>query len=66
MVTNRVSNTLTVLRGAGDGKLTPIGDLATRQQPEGLAIGDLNGDGLLDIAVANVAEDVISVFYGKK
>lgn len=66
VVTNRVGNSITILRGSADGKLTPIGELATRQQPEGLAVGDINNDGRPDIVVANVAEDVLSIFTGKK
>jgi hypothetical protein len=33
--------------------------------PEGLAIGDLNGDGLPDIAVANSGDDYVSVFQNQ-
>ena len=38
-------------------------DLGTIHEPRSLAVGDLNGDGLVDLASANSSSDTISVFF---
>jgi hypothetical protein len=45
--------TVSILLGNGDGTFRPHFDYATGTQPSALAAGDLNGDGKLDLAVAN-------------
>ena len=51
-VTNRGSNTVTVLLGDGSGGFTeaPGSPLAVGSQPESLATGDFDGDGRTDLA----------------
>ncbi len=38
---------------------------ATAQTPSGIAVGDFNGDGNLDVAVANAGSDSISLWLGR-
>jgi hypothetical protein len=57
-VLNQGSNTVTILLGNGDGTFTPTatptpGSQATGVYPISIAVGDFNGDGKLDLAVAN-------------
>jgi fibronectin type 3 domain-containing protein len=40
-------------------------DAATRQNPYGIALGDLDGDGKLDLVVANYGDNSISVFRNR-
>ncbi len=51
---------------AADGTLTAVGSYPTRSMPTGPSIGDLDGDGLGEIAVANSGETAptLSVFSG--
>src|SRR5215467_14580046 len=48
------SNTVTVLLGNGDGTFLPAPSLTVGNGPAGVAVGDFNGDGRQDLAVANV------------
>ena len=54
IVGNRNSGNISVLLNAGNGSLLPAVDYATPTTgtPESIAIGDFNGDGVPDIAVA--------------
>src|SRR5439155_8780030 len=53
LVTNSNGNKVGVLLGNGDGTLSDSGvQFTTGHLPMGLATGDLNGDGKLDLAVA--------------
>ena len=40
-----------------------IGGAASTSQPSSIASGDFNGDGRLDLAVANVGSDTVSLFF---
>ncbi len=65
-VANSGSNTVSVLANTmSAGATTPSfaanRDFATGATPDAVAIGDLNGDGLLDLAVANFADNTVSV-----
>jgi hypothetical protein len=63
-VTNYISNTVSVLRGNGDGSFGVKSDYATGSVPFSVAIGDLNGDGKPDLAVANNGSNTVSVLLG--
>src|SRR5690606_38652189 len=56
--------TVSVLIGNGNGGFTAGTTLRTRTQPSAVDIGDLNGDGMNDLVVANFGADSISIFAG--
>ncbi|CAN5394500.1 hypothetical protein BH10BAC3_BH10BAC3_17020 [soil metagenome] len=63
-VTNQGSNSISVLRNtstSGIINLAPKVDFATGMLPRSLAIGDLDGDGVPEIAVANFNSSTVSV-----
>src|SRR5881409_2485540 len=64
VVANADSNTVSVLLGTGTGSFAAKTDLATGPGtgPFSVAIGDLNGNGQRDLAVANVNANTVSVF----
>jgi hypothetical protein len=55
-----------VLIGDGKGAFSPLpgSPLRAGRAPARVAIGDLNGDGIGDIAVANYVGDDVTIFYG--
>jgi hypothetical protein len=55
-----------ILVGTGNGGFTPApgSPYPAGTTPQGLAVGDLNGDGRQDIAVANHASNNVSVLLG--
>jgi len=57
-----------VLLGEGKGKFSPLpgSPLRAGRGPARVAIGDLNGDGFGDVAVANYVGDDVTVFYGSR
>lgn len=59
--------TISVLLGKGDGTLQSPVDYATAQGPEAVKVGDFNGDGKLDLAVAAESSTaaVVSVLLGR-
>ena len=68
LVTNPDSNTLSVFRNTSiSGSITTASfaakvDFATGIYPESVAIGDMDGDGKPDLAVANTGSNTVSVF----
>jgi hypothetical protein len=65
-VANFFSNSVSVLLNtAAPGSTTPAfaarQDFATGSRPESVAVGDLNGDGVLDLAIANSSSNSTSV-----
>src|SRR5262249_36347335 len=63
---NRDSNNVSVLLGDGSGAFSPASrsPLSVRRYPLSVAVGDFNGDGNLDIAVANAGSKNVSVLLG--
>jgi len=66
IVANSGSNTVSILLGKGDGTFTEAtgSPFAVGKQPSAIVVADFNGDGNLDIAVANKGDNSISVFKG--
>jgi hypothetical protein len=62
-------SSISVLLGQGDGAFAPNTDYATSSSAEAVALGDLNGDGKLDVVVANhggaSATQSVSVLLGR-
>ena len=60
-----------ILLGKGDGTFTPVAsEPAVGYSPSDIIAGDLNGDGILDLAVANLTSDTnhpatVTVLLGK-
>jgi hypothetical protein len=64
VLTNQISNNVSVLLGNGDGTFQAQTMYATGQNPGSVAIGDLNGDGKPDLVTANAASESVSVLLG--
>jgi hypothetical protein len=69
---NSTSNNISVLLGESDPNCKPTGffteaassPIAVGNNPRSVVIADFNGDGFLDIAVANQGDNSISLFRG--
>jgi hypothetical protein len=59
------SNTVSTLLGNGDGTLQARQHFNSGAAPRDLAIGDLNGDGASDLAVANYESATVSVLLNQ-
>jgi hypothetical protein len=57
--------TVSILLGNGDGSFQPHLDYATGKGPSSLAAGDFNGDGKLDLAIANGQDGTVSALLGR-
>jgi hypothetical protein len=56
---------VSVLLGMDDGTFATNVDYPTAESPLSMALGDLDGDGKLDVATANSGADSVSVLLGK-
>jgi hypothetical protein len=63
-VVNKVSNTVTIMRGAGNGFFTTVQSVNVGLEPIAIAAADLNGDGRTDLVVTNRNSDSIAVIDG--
>jgi hypothetical protein len=66
-VANSTAGTVSILLGNGNGTFQGKHDFSTgtgTQNPVWLAVGDFNGDGNLDLAVANETGNAISILLG--
>jgi hypothetical protein len=64
VVTNRDSNTVSVLLGNGNGTFQPRLNTGTGALPNGVAVDDFNADGKLDLAVPLYGEGKVSILLG--
>ncbi|HXF05037.1 MAG TPA: VCBS repeat-containing protein [Blastocatellia bacterium] len=64
---NYLSSTLSVALGNGDGTFGRVSTLSLNEgeNPSSLAMGDFNGDGRLDVAVANFVSNNVTVLLGR-
>lgn len=61
---NQSAKTISVLMGNGDGTFKTAVNYGTGNQPYSLVAADFNGDGKVDLAVANYGESTVSVLNG--
>ena len=66
IVANAKSETLTVLLGDGKGHFAPAPGktCATGKGPNDIALGDFNGDGNVDLAIANTGTPYVTILLG--
>ena len=66
-VTGEGANAVWIFLGNGDGTFTTGANrqYATGQSPVWVSTGDFDGDGNRDLAIANHADDTVSIFLGK-
>ncbi|MBZ5707041.1 MAG: VCBS repeat-containing protein [Acidobacteriia bacterium] len=57
--------TVSILLGNPNGTFQPLVSYGTGFRPKSVAVGDFNGDGKLDLAVANLTSHNVSVLLGK-
>ncbi len=58
------TGTVSILLGNGDGTFKAHVDFPVGPQPTSVAVGDFNGDGKLDLAVANQGSNNVSILLG--
>ncbi len=65
VVGNRDSDNVSVLLGDGDGTFTPASGspISVGSGPQQIAVGDFNGDGAPDLAVANASSNYVSILF---
>jgi hypothetical protein len=63
-INDHQSMVVSILLGNGDGTFQPAQNYAVGHGPGSLAVGDFNGDGHVDLAVANQRSDNVSVLLG--
>ena len=63
-VANRISATISVLRGAGDGTFSFLRDVVIAGQPVSLHTADLDHNGTADLVVGNTHSNAITLLLG--
>jgi len=66
-VLNSAFNQVTILLGNGSGTFTPGPTMSTNANPYSLvsvAVGDFNGDGILDLALSDDASNTVTIMLG--
>jgi hypothetical protein len=66
-IANQTANTISILIGNGDGTFQPKTDIAAGSQPVSVIaknMHDLNGNGSLDLIVANHSDSTIYIYQG--
>ena len=58
------SNTVSIRLGDGLGGFSGSTEVSVGSNPHSVAIGDFNGDGKQDLAVANANSDTVSIRLG--
>ena len=58
------AGSVSILLGNGDGTFTPAAEYEVDDLPESIAVGDFNGDGILDLAVANFSNEDLTILFG--
>lgn len=61
---NALDDSVSILLGNGDGTFSSASAVAVGEAPGGVAVGDFNRDGKLDLATANRDTDNVSVLLG--
>jgi len=64
LIADAAGGRVIVANVANDGRATPTGSIAVGQRPIGLAAGDINRDGQVDLAVANQADNTVVILRG--
>jgi hypothetical protein len=59
---NYANDIVLIYLGNGDGTFVQTQELPTGANPESLVVGDFNGDGKADLAVANFGDGTLSIF----
>lgn len=65
-VANYSDDTVTILLGNGNGTFVPAANspVTVGRSPLSIAVGDFSGDGIPDLAVANVIDRTVSILLG--
>ena len=61
---NLTDNSVSILLGNGDGAFQTHTDYVTGSGPEGIAAGDFNLDGKMDLVVTNSKADTVLILLG--
>jgi hypothetical protein len=63
---NDTSGTVSVLLGNGNGTFQAAKNYTVANTPKGVALGDVNGDGRLDVITANTSGNNVSILLGNR